>query len=191
MTNKKNTVKRELMNIEVLNLVRWYKGFSETPCEDGKTKLKHLDVKRQWNLVNNIKKLLDDNQKFEDFRDGLIHELQNEYFNEEKSFENERVQVDELGNDIIDADGNPVMEMIRTVKDEYMEEYRNRVAELNVSIQDLAAEKNEYTFADINIDELVESLDAGSPIELEDLTMLSAFSEDTSVTDETKDESDK
>lgn len=181
-----NTVTRTLMNLEVVNLSSWAREFKDQPMESGKTRIQALPIKTQWAFVKNMKILDAETQKFEEFRDGLIEQLRAEYFNEERSVEGKQPQIGENGEVVTDAEGNPVMQDILTVKDEYMDQYREEVEKLNQAINEVATEKNVYTFTFIDVDAIVEDLPDDTEITVDDLNMLTAF-----TADESEDESDK
>ena len=78
--SKTKTIK--LMNLETLNIVAWYKDFSE------KKRNKVLPVRIQFDLQRNIMKLAEAAQSLEKFREELVKDIQEEFFgNDEKSYE--------------------------------------------------------------------------------------------------------
>lgn len=149
-------MKKEFYNIEVVNVVAAINqilGDSE--------KAKDLPIKFRWALKKNIAALTPTVKNFEEFRQELIEELQKEYFNEEKS----HVDKDENGNEI------------RKVNDEFMEEYNNKVSELNEKLQELLAEKNEYEISTVDMDEFVNGLPSDTALEFNDIEIFSFMEE--------------
>jgi len=149
-------MKKEFYNIEVVNVVAAINqilGDSE--------KAKDLPIKFRWALKKNIAALTPTVKNFEEFRQELIEELQKEYFNEEKS----HVDKDENGNEI------------RKVNDEFIEEYNNKVSELNEKLQELLAEKNEYEISTVDMDEFVNGLSSDTALEFNDIEIFSFMEE--------------
>ena len=101
--SKTKTIK--LMNIETLNIVAWYKDFSE------KKRNKELPVRVQFDLQRNVTKLTEAAQNLEKFRNELLQDIQDEYFkNDEKSYDADIEKTDSNGNVILDDKGNKVTE---------------------------------------------------------------------------------
>ena len=164
---KNNTIKRTLMLAETINLVGFFEKFKEE-------KIKSLKIRDQWNVLSNIKELTPNVTKFNEFREKLTQDLSNEYFGSDvKSEEVEIPQTDEDGNNVVDENGEVQMQQARRVKEEYMESYNQKVAELNTELQNLLLEKTTYTFKPIDLDEIVDNLDGDTNIELQDIEMLS------------------
>ena len=108
--SKTKTIK--LMNIETLNIVAWYKDFSE------KKRNKELPVRVQFDLQRNVTKLTEAAQNLEKFRNELLQDIQDEYFkNDEKSYDADIEKTDSNGNVILDDKGNKVTEKGRKVKE--------------------------------------------------------------------------
>ena len=152
---------KELLNVEVVNLVQ-----SINRLLTNAEKVRELPIKIRWAIKKNINVFSPTVKSFEDLRRELIDELQKEFFNEEKSHiitEN-------------DEDGNG--EEVRQVNDEYMDEYNERVNELNSKLQELLGENNEYEIYTVNMDEFVESLSNDTKLEYSDIDMLSFMGEE-------------
>ena len=110
--SKTKTIK--LMNLETLNIVAWYKDFSE------KKRNKVLPVRIQLDLQRNVMKLNEAAQSLEKFRGELVKDIQEEFFgNDEKSYESKEVKTDEEGNPVLDEDGKEVMTDVRKIKEEF------------------------------------------------------------------------
>ena len=154
---------------EAQAIIRWFNSFREE-------RIKTMPIKVQWNLLSNIKLLEPSVQKFEEFREGLLKGLQDEYFGEEKSDEDMIPQRDADGNTVLDEDGNPVLEEGRTVKPEFMDEYREKIEEINKSIREVLAEETEYDFKEINVEEIIDKLPEDTKVELSDIEMMSLIS---------------
>lgn len=170
-------IKRTLYLAEANNVVGWFEKFKEN-------RIKGLKIKDQWIVLSNIKEMVNNVAKFQEFRDGLVQDLQTEYFgNDEKSIETQIPKTDENGETVFDENGSVVTEPGRKIKDEYFNEYNNRVSELNNELQKLLIEKTTYEFKPIDLDAVVESLDDDTPILLDDIDMLS-FCDVNSADDE-------
>ena len=59
-----------------------------------------------------------------------------------------------------------------------MDEYNERVNELNSKLQELLGENNEYEIYTVNMDEFVESLSNDTKLEYSDIDMLSFMGEE-------------
>ena len=66
---------------------------------------------------------------------------------------------------------------IRKVNDEYMEEYENKVQELNGKLQELLAEKNEYEISTVDMDAFVNGLTEDTALEFNDIEIFSFMEE--------------
>ena len=160
-------INRTLMLVEAQNIVNWFNDFNGE-------KINELPIKVQWNILSGVKELQPVVTKFEDFRNGLIQNLQNEYFgSDEKSEVFEQERKNENGDIIYGEDGNPIMEELRKVKDEFVDEYQNRINELNNEIGKLLIDKTTYKFKEINIDDVVDRLSDDTKINLDDINMMS------------------
>jgi hypothetical protein len=82
-------------------------------------------------------------------------------------------QRDVDGNAVLDEDGNPVLEEGRTVKPEFMDEYKEKIDEINKSIREVLAEESEYDFKELNVEEIIDKLPEDTKIELSDIEMIS------------------
>ena len=160
-------IKRTLMLVEAQSIVDWYNDFQ-------KEKIKELPIKVQWNILFAVKELQQIVLKFEEFRNGLVQELQNNYFgNDEKSESFQQEKKCDDGSIMFDENGKPVIEEMRKIKKEYVNEYNNRVNDLNNEISNLLMEKTTYNFKEIDIDKIVDNLKDDTNIKLNDINMMS------------------
>jgi hypothetical protein len=65
------------------------------------------------------------------------------------------------------------MEKARKVKDEFVDEYQNRINEVNKEINDLLMEKTTYSFNGIDLDTVVDGLADDVSINLDDINFIS------------------
>ena len=170
-------MKKNFKNIEVLNIVAYVNNMS-------KEKVDELPLKFRWNMKKNMDKLRPIAESYETFRNERIQELQTEWFNEEKSEEFMQPQIDENGNPIKDEDGNEITEPMRKIKDEYMDDYRKVVNELNDKLNEIAYENNEVEISTVDFDAFIDSLPDDSIINFDDVTMLSFMDTTTNVIDD-------
>lgn len=140
-----------------------------------------LGLKLRWAIKKNFDKLQPIAKQYEDFRDQVVGELQSAWFTDEKSEEFMQTVTGEDGKPILDADGNEQTQTMRRIKDEFMSEYQNAVADVNRKLQEFAEEKNDVEVDTFDIDTFVENLDDDGVLSFDDLTMLQAFDEVTSV----------
>lgn len=164
--SKTKTIK--LMNIETLNIVAWYKDFSE------KKRNKELPVRVQFDLQRNVTKLTEAAQNLEKFRNELLQDIQDEYFkNDEKSYDADIEKTDSNGNVILDDKGNKVAEKGRKVKEEFIAEYQGKLSDADGKYREVAIDTDEYLIKVFDLDAFVDGLADDTKLELDDLNMLS------------------
>lgn len=149
---------KELLVMECININGWY-----NQIRADKNKLNGLSVSTLWALRKNMKKIAETVDSFNELKTSLENELQEEFFNDEKS---EEVTVKgENGED------TPA----RKVKDEYFTAYQNKINELNGKLNELATTKESYEFTPIDMDKEIERLNTDCNLNMDDLDMLSVF----------------
>ena len=149
---------KELLVMECININGWY-----NKVRADKNKLKGLSVSTLWALRKNMKKIAETVDSFNELKASLENELQEEFFNDEKS---EEVTVKgENGED------TPA----RKIKDKYFDDYQKKIDELNGKLNELAITKESYDFASIDMDKEIERLNIDCNLDMDDLDMLSIF----------------
>lgn len=149
---------KELLVMECININGWY-----NKVRADKNKLNGLSVSTLWALRKNMKKIAETVDSFNELKASLENELQEEFFNDEKS---EEVTVKgENGED------TPA----RKVKDEYFNDYQKKINELNGKLNELAITKESYDFASIDMEKEIERLNTDCNLNMDDLDMLSVF----------------
>ena len=157
----------KLMNLETLNIVAWYKDFSE------KKRNKVLPVRIQFDLQRNIMKLAEAAQSLEKFREELVKDIQEEFFgNDEKSYEAKEVKTDENGNPVLDEDGNEIMTDVRKIKEEFEQDFKDKLEDADAKYREIAVDTDEYLIKVFDLDTFVDSLADDVELDLEDLNML-------------------
>lgn len=149
---------KELLVIECININGWY-----NKVRADKDKLKGLSVLTLWALRKNMKKIAETVDSFNELKASLENELQEEFFNDEKS--EEVIVKGENGED------TPA----RKIKDEYFDDYQKKIDELNGKLNELAITKESYDFASIDMDKEIERLNVDCNLDMDDLDMLSIF----------------
>lgn len=150
-----NNTKKEMYLIEVVNVVAWANQL--TP-----EKLNKIDFKVRWALKKSLAKLAPDANEFESMRNDALQSIQTKWFSEEYS------------EPYKDGD-DPANEETRKVKDEYLDEYKAEVDELNAKINEVLSEKSTYEIYTADIDSWVNSLDSLEPLEFNDIEILDAL----------------
>ena len=149
---------KELLVMECININGWY-----NKVRADKNKLNGLSVSTLWALRKNMKKIAETVDSFNELKASLENELQEEFFNNEKS---EEVTVKgENGED------TPA----RKVKDEYFTAYQNKINELNGKLNELAITKENFEFTPINMENEIERLNTDCNLNMDDLDILSVF----------------
>ena len=149
---------KELLVMECININGWY-----NQIRADKNKLNGLSVSTLWALRKNMKKIAETVDSFNELKSSLENELQEEFFNDEKS--EETMVKDENGEE------TPA----RKVKDEYFKEYQNKINELNGKLNELAITKESYEFSPIDMEKEIERLNVDCNLNMDDLDMLSIF----------------
>ena len=149
---------KELLVMECININGWYNSIRAD-----KNKLNGLSVSTLWALRKNMKKIAETVDSFNELKTSLENELQEEFFNDEKS--EETVVKGSNGED------TPA----RKVKDEYFDAYQNKIKELNGKLNELAITKESFEFTPINMENEIERLNTDCNLNMDDLDMLSVF----------------
>lgn len=150
-------------NISVLvavNEIRWYVENRDT--------LSALSIKTRWNLKKNISELEKYAKMFNELKSSIERDLNENFFNEDKSYE------------VNDQNNNG--RVLRRVKTEYMDEYRNAYSEANLKLSELADTIEEVSLFAIDVDSEVDYImEHGGNLSDTDLDMLSLFIYDDSM----------
>ena len=174
MTN--TNVRKSFSTLECLNIYAFLNQFTANS-----EKMDCLPLKFKWNLTKNMKKLAPIAQEYEEFRNKEVSALQARYFDTEHSDEIIQPKLNADGEPEIDEDGNQVTEQARKVKEEFMDEYRDEVDQLNSRLNEIVMEQNKLELNCIDFDEFVESLPDDTKLDIQDLNMLSFMDEVTSI----------
>ena len=149
---------KKLLVMECININGWYNNIRAD-----KNKLNGLSVSTLWALRKNMKKIAETVDSFNELKASLENELQEEFFNDEKSEET------------IVKGSNGEDTPARKVKDEYFDAYQNKIKELNGKLNELAITKESFEFTPINMEKEIERLDTDCNLNMDDLDMLSVF----------------
>lgn len=152
-------MKKELTVFDCLNINEWY-GIARK-----EKRLNSLSVGALWAIRKNMQKIEDIAKNFNEFKNGLEEELKDNFYNDEKS--EDAVIEDENGENV----------SVRRVKKDYIEEYQNKLTEVNNKLDNLAMTKEELEFSAINMDEEIERIGSECSLNIDDLDILSIFEE--------------
>lgn len=172
-------IEKQFSCLECLNIYAFLNQFTANS-----EKMDCLPLKFKWNLSKNMKKLAPISQEYEEFRNGELQKLQNSWFDEEHSDEIMQPKIGADGKPEVDETGAEVTEAARKIKDEYMDEYREAVDELNNKLNEIVMEQNKVELNCVDFDEFVESLPDDTKLSIEDLTMLSFMDTATNIVNE-------
>ena len=148
-----NTKTITINNLTAVNETAWYK--------DASSRLAILPVKIRWQLKKNMNALNKLANEFEEFKISLEEELRNKYVSDEYSYDAENGE--------------------RKVKEEYLEEYRAAVTDINQKLYEVLSEEEEITLNIIDMDALMEALPDDAPLNDSDFDMLSLFDIETTI----------
>lgn len=152
-----------LSNTQVFEVVGWYNNdFKKNKRNEV------LPLKLQLDLQRNIGSLIEAAQSYEKVCKQLVMNVQKEYFTEEKTIEKKKIQKDENGEE------KEVFEHI--LKDEYKEEYGEKINDINEKIQELGKEGEVYTLRVFDLDVFV---DSNPDLTVDDLYMLTFMDENS------------
>lgn len=166
-------------SLETLNIVSFINQFSSNS-----EKMDSLPLKFKWNLSKNLKKLAPIAQDYEAFRDKELQKIQHSWFDEEHSEEFMQTKYGADGKPELDESGAEITEPARKIKDEYMDEYRKVVEELNGKLNEIITENNKIELSCVDFDEFVENLPDDTKLDIQDLNMLSFMDTVTNITKE-------
>lgn len=183
MTN--TNVRKSFSTLECLNIYVFLNQFTADT-----EKMDCLPLKFKWNLSKNLKKLTPIAQEYEEFRNKELQKLQSEWFDEEHSDEIMQPKIGADGKPEVDETGAEVTEAARKIKDEYMDEYREAVDELNNKLNEIVMEQNKVELSCVDFDEFVDSLPDDTKLDIQDLTMLSFMDMVTSTINDTNNEAE-
>lgn len=170
-------MKKIFKNIEVLNIVAYINQMPKEVADE-------LPLKFRWNLKKNMDKLTPIAAAYENFRDEQIRELQTKWFDDEHSEEIAQTKIGADGKPEVDEDGNEVTEPARKIKDEFMDDYRKEVSEINSKLNEISYEDNEVDIFAMDLDDLIDTLPEDSKLSFDDITMLSFMDYTTNVKEE-------
>ena len=127
----------------------------------------------QFDLQRNVMKLNEAAQSLEKFRGELVKDIQEEFFgNDEKSYESKEVKTDEEGNPVLDEDGKEVMIDVRKIKEEFEQDFKDKLEDADAKYREIAVDTDEYLIKVFDLDTFVDSLADDVELDLEDLNML-------------------
>lgn len=151
---------KDIQVIVCVNEIAYYNN------EETKEKFSKLPLKTQWTIRKNMKELEKYSKEFEAFRDDLILKRNEEWFVEGNGKCERYTQKNENDEDV---------EMLRILP-EFMDEYNEYEAKMNLDLQEILKESNEITFTPINLDDFIEQAE-GTGITMDDVDMISIFEE--------------
>lgn len=166
-------MKKTIITAAVVNTIGY---FNTTDQAALKEKLECLPTKMRWHLRKNISAFAGIAKEFEDFRNDIVKELQEKWFNDEHSEPFMQTVTDENGNPKKDETGAEITEEARKIKPEYLKEYEAAVEEVNRKLTEIAMETNEIEISPIDVDAFVETMPDDSPIDMDFLDIMSVFS---------------
>lgn len=167
-------MKKVFKNIEILNIVAYINKMPNEVADE-------LPLKFRWNLKRNMDKIRPIAESYESFREEQIKKLQSEWFDEEHSEEIMQTKIGADGNPEVDENGNEITEPARKIKDEFMEEYRASVNEINTKLNEIAYEDNEVDIITVDFDAFIDTLSDDTKLSFDDLAILSFMDTTTNV----------
>ena len=102
-----------------------------------------------------------------------MKDIQEEFFgNDEKSYETKEVKTDEDGNPVLDEDGKEVMTNVRKIKEEFEQDFKDKLEDADAKYREIAVDTDEYLIKVFDLDTFVDNLADDVELDLEDLNML-------------------
>lgn len=164
-----NTFQKETTIFEADAMINYYKKIRND--NTSKDKFNVFSLRTQWNIKKDIDELIKAISSYTEFRDEKRKELNEKYFNEEKSEETTVTQM---------VDGEEKEVTARQIKSEYIDEFKSENTDLLNELLKLASEKVTVNLVSIDIDNevsLLESKNIDNDINMDDLDFLSFFKE--------------
>lgn len=156
---EKKMMTKTFMVAEIVNIVSWYNKIRSE--EATKHKFDCLPFKIQYALRNNIKAMAEEIKTFDEMKNEFAQQLQQEFFTEEKT---DKVPGENGADDQL------------KLKDEYVDEYRTKCAELDKKLYEVAIEKTDVSLSCYSLEAIIENLDEEtiekSGIDIDDFSML-------------------
>lgn len=125
---------------------------------------KHFDdfsIQTQWAIKKSYKNISSIVKDFKEMKNNFEAEIRDEFFGDEKS-ESSMVKAE----DGTEQEG-------RKVKDEYMDDYKAKILEVNNKLNELLQSEETVTLYPVDFDKEIERMNADSHIDMNDLDMLS------------------
>lgn len=152
-------MEKTFSTLEVLNICGWYKQAREKESKP----LNALPLKIQWNLKKNINAFSTTADDFIALQKEMEDKLRNKY------------AVDEYSEETTNENGD----LVRKVKDEYLEKFQSEIDDMNQKLNEILEEKVTVSLVPINVDAMLEELgDKDIDLDVDDLEILANFSED-------------
>ena len=164
-----NTFQKETTIFEADAMINYYKKIRND--QTSKDKFNVFSLGTQWNIKKDVDELIKAISSYAEFRDEKRKELNEKYFNEEKSEETTVTQM---------VDGEEKEVTARQIKSEYIDEFKSENTDLLNELLKLASEKVTVNLVSIDIDNevfLLESKNIDNDINMDDLDFLSFFKE--------------
>lgn len=174
------TVQKEFTVNEVLNIFKFYNAEMDKIDKGEDSVLNKLSNVTRWNLKRNLNEFKSTADDFDKFDERISEDIKNDWFyNDEKSELFEEVEKDENGEDLLDEDGKPVTRELRRIKEEFVEEYEERMREYDKELLEILNDSDTYTIKTSNVgDEIEEFINELSEDELMNISIL-LFMDDT------------
>ena len=157
-------ISKELTILEIESIVEYYKKLRAD--DSTKNKFSVFGIKTQWNLKKNMDILSQAVASYEEFKNEKEKELNEKYFNDEKS---DPTQVKQIVN------GEETEVPGRQVKKEYMEEFKKEHMQMITELYKLSSEKVTLELFPINLDHEIENIADDTGLTMDDLDFLSIF----------------
>ena len=82
------------------------------------------------------------------------------------------MKTDEDGNPVLDEDGKEVMTDVRKIKEEFEQEFKDKLEDADTKYREIAVDTDEYLIKVFDLDTFVDNLADDVELDLEDLNML-------------------
>lgn len=158
------TGKVELSNFKVMKIAAWYNRDFKANERN-----KALPMGLRLSLERNIQALIDNAMSFERICKEMWEDIRKEFSTDEKSEEVKVMQKDESGEEKEVTN--------RAIKEEYLEDYKEKSAEMSKKIEELSKETEVYSIRVFDLDAFADSLSDDTALSLDDLYMLTFMDE--------------
>ena len=161
-------------NFSLLDIVSISTYLSNKDVQD---RMNCLSIKSKWAIKKNCNTFKSYVDTYDEVRNELVNRIRDEFFTEEKSEEQEVIQKDDSGKDVLDEYGKPIKTTQRQIKSEYMIDYQTEISNADKKLQEVLSDRNDVSIIVIDLDKEIDNIpdDHSFDLTMDDLDILNLF----------------